>query len=389
MRPAGKILLTLLVISLYLLPLSQNSALESLSPAGDLESVPSRGEGDQGPQAPFFSEHFVNEAQPGVMCHVSSLALAGDRRLLCTWYAGSREAASDVALYAAFFDLEHGTWSPPAVLLTPKQSSRELRRYINKLGNALIFNDGQGNLWLFYAAMAYGGWSTTSLHYKLSQDGGQTWSPSRKLLLSPFFNLTSNLKNQGLNLVRGGFLLPLYHEFIHKFSQLLFCLPGNRGLHYELWRLTSEVSAIQPALVSDGGPHLTAFFRNAGPSLDRAILRAESPDGGRTWSSVTPTPLPNPGSGFAMLPLKEGVYLGVINYSFRDRSNLTLVLSPDGGKTWQNLQVLEEGPGREFSYPFLLRHGRNFHLTYTYQRQRIKHVVFNEVWLKGLEKHGN
>ena len=51
------------------------------------------------------------------MCHVSSIAAAGDNRLICTWYAGSREAAPDVALYHAFYEEKTGTWSEPQVLL--------------------------------------------------------------------------------------------------------------------------------------------------------------------------------------------------------------------------------------------------------------------------------
>jgi predicted neuraminidase len=59
------------------------------------------------------------------------------------------------------------------------------------------------------------------------------------------------------------------------------------------------------------------------------------------------------------------------------------------GPTWKDLQVLEHNPGREYSYPSLTRTSRYIHLTYTYERKRIKHVVFNEAWLKGLGADGH
>ena len=99
-----------------------------------------------------------------------------------------------------------GTWTEPRVLLDRRQSSLELKRWVRKIGNAVVMNDRQGGLWLFYASML-GGWSTASLNYKVSLDRGQTWTPSRKLLLSPFFNLTNNVKNKGITL-RRGYLAP-------------------------------------------------------------------------------------------------------------------------------------------------------------------------------------
>jgi|UniRef100_A0A7C5EQU4 predicted neuraminidase len=385
MNLSRKVFLSILLVLLYLVPFLQKQVPGAKGFGEGLKIlIPEQETGPEG-QSPYFAEYFVNEARPGVMCHVSSIAPTQGHKLLCIWYAGTREAASDVAIYGAFFDLKLKTWSAPQVLLTPEQSSRELRRLVRKLGNAVAFNDSRGGLWLFYAAMVYGGWSATSLHYKVSWDGGLTWSPSRKLVLSPFFNLTNNLKNQGIILSQGAFLLPVYQEFIYKFSQLLLCFPGKSGLYYELRPLIKDGSAIQPSLIPVGPRGLTAFFRNGTNSPARFILRAVSSDLGRTWSDLTPTTLPHPGSGMAMTSLAEGAILGVINHSFKDRSNLTLVLSRDGGATWETLKTLENAPGREYSYPFIIKYRNNFHLTYTYERQRIKHVVFNEAWLKSIK----
>ena len=76
-------------------------------------------------------------------------------------------------------------------------------------------------------------------------------------------------------------------------------------------------------------------------------------------------------------------------HAFQERSDLTLVLSRDGGRRWQTLKILEKTPGKEYSYPFLLRSGDGYHLTYTFERARIKHVVFNEAWLKANKNYDN
>ena len=78
-----------------------------------------------------------------------------------------------------------------------------------------------------------------------------------------------------------------------------------------------------------------------------------------------------------------------INNSFNDRSNLTLVISKDKGKSWKALKVREDGPGKEYSYASInVSDNGLYHLTYTYERKRIKHIVFNEPWIRMLENGG-
>ncbi|MGQ9687190.1 MAG: sialidase family protein [Desulfobaccales bacterium] len=379
--PAVKWCLTLMVLMLYAIPWYQSrlSAPETVLLDGRLrEPQVSRG---KPAEPPFFAVHFVNQARPGVQCHVSSIAPAGENRLICTWYAGSREGARDVAIFAAFFDESRGTWSEPEKLLDRAQSSAELRRWVGKVGNAVVLNDPDGRLWLFYATLL-GGWSTASLNYKVSRDGGRTWSLSRRLLLSPFLNLTANIKNAGVPLSGGAYLLPVYHEFIGKFSQVVRFRLDEVDPGFEIRKIAPSRQAIQPALVPRGPRSLAAFFRNAQGAGESYLLRAESLDAGQTWAGLTATTLPNPNSGFAMLPLADGAILGVVNPVFQDRSPLTLVISRDGGLTWTTRRVLEDAPGREYSYPSLTRTASYYHVTYTYERNRIKHVLFNDVWLQ-------
>jgi predicted neuraminidase len=382
-----KCFLALVVVILYGIPFYQTHVSQRETRWADLEISTEPPAPASAAEHPYFAEQFVNQAQPGVQCHVSAIAAAGDHRLICTWYAGSREGATDVAIFSAFFEEKTGAWTEPRVLVDRRRSSSELRRWVRKVGNAVVVNDNHGGLWLFYASLL-GGWSTASLNYKLSQDGGQSWSASRKLILSPFFNLTNNVKNTGVNLRHGAFLLPVYHEFLQKFSQVLLLRADEPEPRYEIRRISDSRSAIQPALIPQGRKNLSAFFRNAAGGGQSHILKAESRDLGRSWSELTATPLPNPDAGFDMIRLEGDAILGAINNTFQDRHNLTLVISRDAGATWKDLQVIEHSPGREYSYPSLTRTSRYYHLTYTYERKRIKHVVFNEAWLQGITAYG-
>ncbi len=383
-----RLLAAFLVVWLYFVPFYQRYVSGTPAHWPDLKITYQLPVEHPGSETPYFAEDFVNQARPGVICHVSAIAVAGKDKLICTWYAGSREAAPDVAIYAAFFQERTGTWTEPQVLLDRRQSSAELKRWVRKLGNAVVMNDQRGGLWLFYATML-GGWSTATLNYKVSRDGGRTWSPSRKLVLSPFFNLTNNVKNKGVGFSQGAFLLPVYHELLHKFSQVMLVRPAEATLRFELRRMTHAVKAIQPALIPQSEEGLAAFFRNASSGGQRHILRAESKDVGQDWSGLTATSLPNPDAGFDMIRLADGAILGAINDSFQDRNNLTLVLSRDEGKTWKNLRVLEDTPGKTYAYPSLARAGQYFHLTYSYEKNRIKHVMFNEAWLREQKTHGH
>jgi len=342
-----------------------------------------------GDEPPYYVENFVNPSKPGVMCHSSSIVMAGEQKILCTWYAGSREGAGDVAIYRAVYQEATGNWSEPQVLVDRRQCSTELRRHVRKLGNPVVAKDSRNRLWLFYSSTAFGGWSAASLNFKVSRDDGKTWSASKKLILSPFFNLSTNVKHPGVNLQEGSFLLPVYHEFINHFPQLLLFCPETADPRYEIRSITQAGRAIQPVLVPQGGENLTAFFRNTARQKEKYILMAQSNDMGATWSPPMSTSLPHPNSGLVMVRMDDGAYLGVINYSFSHRENLTLVMSRDAGKTWDILKVLEQGEGKEYSYPAITRSHRYYHVTYTYERERIKHLAFNEAWLKRLRDHGN
>jgi predicted neuraminidase len=106
------------------------------------------------------------------------------------------------------------------------------------------------------------------------------------------------------------------------------------------------------------------------------VLQAWSEDGGRTWSELTPTDLPNPNSGTDAVTLQDGRHLIVYNHTPRGRTPLNVALSSDG-KKWLASLVLENEPG-EYSYPAVIqgKDGR-IHISYTWQRKKVRYVVLD------------
>ena len=100
---------------------------------------------------------------------------------------------------------------------------------------------------------------------------------------------------------------------------------------------------------------------------------------------MTLTDFPNPDSGIDAVTLKDGRHLLVYNHNIRTGSNnkgrspLNVAVSKDG-KTWQAALVLEDDPNAPngFPYPAVIQTRDGLvHITYTWERKRIKHVVID------------
>ena len=331
-------------------------------------------------RAPVFSEGLIDPESTSPMSHVASLCELADGRLAAVWYAGSREGARDVAIFFATQDVASSTWSKPRAILTPALVARDLNRRIRKVGNPVIFSNAAGKLFLLYVTINLGGWSCSSLNLTTSSDAGLSWGPSRRLTLSPFFNLSELVRNRPVPMADGGWVVPIYHELAGKFPELLWLRETAAGLSATKTRITGGRSAFQPTLAPLTTNAAVVFLRDCSPR--KRVSVARTANAGRSWLLPEALELPNPDSGLASVRLSDGRVLLAFNDSPAGRSNLRLAVSDDDGRTWKRLATLAEEPGAEFSYPFLLqtRDGR-VHLVYTWKRKGIKHVAFNAAWL--------
>jgi predicted neuraminidase len=333
-----------------------------------------------------FRANWVSPAGFTPSAHASVNSVLPDGRVMTVWFGGTREGAADVAIFTAIFDAANGTWSAPTKIMDRAQAQQELGRPIRKLGNAVIFPDRDGTLWLVYVTVTLGGWSGSALNVATSRDLGRTWSTSRRLTVNPFFNLSSLVRNKPVYADDGRIGLPVYHEMATTYAQMLWLTPSPGGgvNEFSVRSLLESKNTIQPAVVpSAGGAVMT--LRDHGPQ--RRLHVAQSGDQGWNWSKPAPGELPNPDAAADLIRLRDGRLLLAYNHASAGRANLRLATSRDDGRTWTSGPSLEEEAGQEFSYPSLSEdpQGR-VHVTYTWKRERIKHVEFNAAWLE--EKSG-
>jgi len=202
-----------------------------------------------------------------------------------------------------------------------------------------------------------------------SSDGGVTWSKPRRLpdgILGP-------IKNKPVQLLDGSMLCGSSTE--HAGWRVHMERTGDLG---ETWHKTgplnelAQFGAIQPAILAYSSGTLQILCR----SQQGRITESWSSDSGKTWSAMKSTSLPNPNAGIDAVMLKDGRGLIVYNHSVRGRSPLNVAVSIDG-KTWQAALKLEDQPG-EYSYPAVIQTADEMvHITYTWKRERIKHVVID------------
>jgi len=329
---------------------------------------------------PLYEQRFFEPIPAAPSVHASTITHLPGGGLMAAWFGGSREGAKDVSIYGSHWNKSTGKWDTPTVIVDAGGSSRELDRYVKKLGNPVLYCDQAGRVWLYYVTVSLGGWSGSSITLKYSDDGGVKWSDSRRLISSPFLNISNLVRSVPLELSDGSILLPVYHEFLYKYGEILHL--STDGELIAKYRMGNSTGALQPTLVGSDGQTILAFHRREG-DLQPRVLANRSDDCGRTWSDTQPIELPNPNASVAVVRRGDGGFLMALNASETERLELSLAVSDDG-KDWRVVKTFPAiDNGLESSYPTLiLADDTTYHLTYTWGREKICHVRFNDSWLE-------
>ena len=197
------------------------------------------------------------------------------------------------------------------------------------------------------------------------------------------------VRNRPIVLSSGEYLLPIYsergsdRESVGPDSTSLFLIYDPKTRKWtESGRIRSRKGNIQPAPAEIKPGHLVAYCRRGGgygETKDGWLVRAESHDGGRTWSEGRDSAFPNPNSAVDLLKLKNGHLLLVYNDSMSRRTPLTVAISTDGDKTYAQRRNIGEGRN-SFAYPMALQSADGkIHVIYTSdERSIIHHTVFEE-----------
>jgi len=319
-----------------------------------------------------IASEFVNEHAPYPECHASTIVEVAPGQLVAAWFGGTKERNPDVGIWVA--RQENHRWLDAVEVANGVQpSGPRLPTW-----NPVLFQAPRGPLFLFYkiGPSPSGWWGML----KTSPDGGKTWSPAQRLpdgILGP-------IKNKPVVLADGGWLSPSSTEGNADGWRVHFELSRDAG---QTWTRLAQpekgpgLDAIQPSVLFFPDGKLEALCR----TKQGVVAQTWSKDGGKTWSALTATDLPNPNSGTDAVTLADGRQLIVYNHSGHradeakgNRYPLDVALSTDG-VAWRHVLTLERGPnGSGYSYPAVIQtsDGR-VHITYTWNRKSVKHVVLD------------
>lgn len=331
-------------------------------------------------QSLIVSRVFGPEVETGPYKHPACITELANGDLYLVYYGGQGEYARDTAVFGSRLKKGASSWTPPvAIAQDPFRS----------LGNGVVWQAPDGLVWLFYVVRYGDTWSTSRIQAKVSKDHAETWSDAFMLHDAPGMMV----RNRPIVLHDGDYLLPIYHETGHD-TEAVGPDSTSRFLRYDrksgAWRETgvirSRTGNIQPAVVELQPGHLIAYCRRGGdykPTTEGWLVRAESRDGGATWTEGRNAAFPNPNAAVDFIRLRSGSLLLVYNDSMTRRTPLTVALSTDGDKTYPHRRNVAEGAG-DFAYPiaFEAADGR-IHLVFTSDRRRVvNHAIFDEAWAR-------
>ena len=317
---------------------------------------------------------FPLNKRPTPECHASTL-VETPSGMVAAWYGGTHEKNKDVGIWISH--LVESKWSLPVEVANGIQD--ESLRY--PCWNPVLFQALQEPLMLFYKV----GPSPREWWGKImtSQDQGRTWSAPRKLGESSLGHLIGPDKNKPVQMEDGSILCPSSTERIDQgqtFWKVHFEFTLDLGKSWEVIGPINdgiEFDAIQPSILTYESGAMQILCR----TIQDVISESWSEDGGRTWSPMKATELPNPSAGTDALTLKDGRQLLVYNHSERGRQKpgrkiLNVAISRDG-KAWKPVMTLENQKG-EYSYPAVIQSSDGLvHITYTYDRKSVKYVVID------------
>lgn len=315
-----------------------------------------------GNQNAIVKQEFIFESAPFKSCHASTV-LQTRQGLMAAWFGGAEEGALDVGIWLSTNSGKG--WSEPVEVANGLQEADQIRY---PCWNPVLFQPRNGPVHLFYKVgpnpVKWWGMVTTS------RDHGKTWSTPRRLPK----NIIGPVKNKPIQLDDGTVLCGSSTEDAGWRVHLEFT--DNQA---QMWRRIEALNsamvfgAIQPTLLNYPDKGIQILCR----TKQDAITECWSQDNGQTWSLMRKTQLPNPNSGLDAVMLHDGRALLVYNHTTSGRGMLNVAMTNDGKKWFAGL-VLENNPGQEFSYPAVIQTGDGLvHITYTWNRERIKHVVLD------------
>jgi predicted neuraminidase len=340
--------------------------------------------------------------------HASFLLAGKGGGLRAFWFAGSRESGEDVQIVMSQF--ANQVWTKPIAVVNRHTAATELGvgGWIRRLGNPVAWIDAQGRTHLYVVATGLGGWAASRVLHLVQEPvdsrlrGNDSpvraepveappFKPIGFLQLSPFFNLSTLVRGTPIPLQDGGVLLPTYFELGIKYP-LAIRLDANGELvqsRDSVTRMAGNLASLQPSVVVASEQNATAYLRDG--SGEKMLRFIQTTDGGKSWQNMPSSQgaitdagadwVINPDSSLAAQRVGSQTLL-VHNPQTSGRHRLVIEASDNGLRGFKRLATLEYEPEKlddvefnEYSYPSTTLIGNQLHVSYTYQKRFIRHVV--------------
>ncbi len=349
--------------------------------------------------------------------HAANLMVLGDGSLACVWFGGTQEGMADISVHMSRLALGASAWSDTVKLVDDPTRSEQ---------NPILFPAGPDELWLIYTSQKSGNQDTAVVRRRVSRDHGRSWSPPETMIADTGTFVRQPLLRLGNgDLLLGTFLCRTVPGVKWVGDNDISVVRRSRdgGSTWQLSEVPGSLGCVHMNIVEAGGGELLGLFRSRWADH---IYASRSVDGGATWSVPQPTELPNNNSSIQAIRLADGRIALAYNHSSAanaperrlslydeieddeadaqavetppspsarstfwgaPRAPLMLALSSDGGRTWPERHLVEDGDGycmtnnstdrrnRELSYPSIHQTADGaVHIAFTYHRQAIKHV---------------
>jgi predicted neuraminidase len=322
--------------------------------------------------------------------HAANLVKLQNGDLLCFWFSGTEEGESNVAIVMSRLPNKSKHWSETVEI--DHQPGRSFQ-------NPVAFQTLEGRLWLLHTSQAAGqGQANAEVLYLTSDDAGRTWTAPQPLLKTP----GSFIRQPPILTSRKVWLLPMYYtpsrDITHgaESNYSAVKITDDGGRNWKECNVPKSDGLVQLTVVRLTTGRFVGFFRSRFADF---IYRSSSRNG-CDWSGPAATHLPNNNSSIQSTLLTDGFVAIAFNNSNAGairgkprtsaRKPLSIALSADGGETWPWVRDIETGDveglqneDEEYSYPSLLQQANGkIVVAYTYRRETIKVVRFQEDWIK-------
>jgi len=332
---------------------------------------------------PFFTRTQLGLASKDAL-HSSNVLELSSGDLLVSWFAGSREGHRDVGIYTQRFNQNTKIWEPIQKVTDASQSSNELNRFIKKVGNAVITELETNHLIMYYVTVSIGGWATSQVNAKHSFDGGHSWKPATRLVVAPFFNISTLVRAHPVKNINNDIWLPAYYELANT-SGLMLKLDEHDNVHFSK-QIPTDSEALAPVLLVNNETSLHVIQRPK-PSGNIHSTAIKLNNKHLNFSNIN-AKFSNPNASIDAIVITKDLWLMAYNPLEHNRSHLGLAISLNQGASWTHKQWIEtdlhqpSGHSTEFSYPSLtLKKDGTILLSYTHNRTSIILSQFNPAWL--------